>query len=204
RSGFVFFCIKEEGIPIDVLEVDRKILVAFAWEPSGNRFAVIHEGDKGPNLSSVSFYSMVTPPGKVTKLFTLHKKQADSLFWSPTGKLIVLAGLKECFGGKLQFFYVDQRKQVTCVIKHSVNHVVWDPSGRYVATALTIPQQEFDVNYDSVRDDPLERFSMWSSSGDHIYFHQCDCSLLQMDWRPYGGGGIIDDELVKMQKNPFQ
>uniref|UniRef100_A0A0D3C4N5 Translation initiation factor beta propellor-like domain-containing protein n=1 Tax=Brassica oleracea var. oleracea TaxID=109376 RepID=A0A0D3C4N5_BRAOL len=49
RSGFVFFCIKEEGIPIDVLEVDRKILVAFAWEPSGNRFAVIHEGDKGPN-----------------------------------------------------------------------------------------------------------------------------------------------------------
>ncbi|KAF8083600.1 hypothetical protein N665_0764s0007 [Sinapis alba] len=69
RSGFVFLCIKEEGIPTGFLKVEKKILVAFAWEPSGHRFAVIHKGDEEPNLSSVSFYSMVTPPGKVTAIY---------------------------------------------------------------------------------------------------------------------------------------
>ncbi|KAF8110580.1 hypothetical protein N665_0081s0013 [Sinapis alba] len=192
-TGFVFFSIKEEGIPIDYLKVEKKSLVAFAWEPSGHRFAVIH-GDE-----SVSFYSMKTLPGKVTELFTLCNKQADSLFWSPRGKLIVLAGLKECFDGKLEFYDVDQLKKITTVKHHKANHVVWDPSGRYVATAITIPQEKFDADYVCERDNPLERFHMWSSNGDFLYFNQCDYPLIQLDWRPYGGG-IIDDDLLETRK----
>lgn len=115
--------------------------------------------------------------GKVTELFTLHNKQANALFWSPRGKLIVLAGLKACFGGKLEFFDVE-RKQTIRVQQHlKANNVVWDPSGRYVATAFTIPQEEFDESYGQVGD-PLERFHVWSSSGDFLYYHQCDYPLI--------------------------
>jgi len=83
---------KVQGITTEALEVDEKIL-AFAWEPSGHRFAVIHGDQSKPN---VSFYSMETPqnPGKVSKLATFDDKEADALFWSPRGKHIVLAGLK--------------------------------------------------------------------------------------------------------------
>lgn len=102
ESGFELFRIKERDIPIEVLKVDKKKILAFAWEPNGQRFAVIHGDKPKPN---VSFYSM--HPENVSKLATLKAKQADALFRSPTGKYIVLSGLK-CFNGQLEFFNVDE------------------------------------------------------------------------------------------------
>ncbi|CAN6912365.1 unnamed protein product [Brassica oleracea] len=188
-GGFEFFRIKEEGIPTDFLKVDKRIL-AFAWEPSGHRFAVIY-GDE-PTLS-VSFYSMKTP-GKVTELTTLSNKQADSLFWSPKGNLVVVAALKE---GKLEFFDVDRLAQISSVANVKANQVVWNPSGEYVATVSTLPQEEFDSDWCSDPNDPLDRFTIWSSGGDCLFVHQCQNRIMQLDWRPYGG--IIDDDMLKTQ-----
>ncbi|KAF8118578.1 hypothetical protein N665_0004s0059 [Sinapis alba] len=199
HSGFEFFRIKEEGMPTDFLKVDKKkSLVAFAWEPSGHRFAVIYGGDEEPNLSSVSFYSMKKKK-KVTELITLCNRQADALFWSPRGNVIVVAGLKVCFDGKLEFYDADQLQLITTVRHPKANRVVWNPSGRYVATVFTIPPQEEEFCY-SEPDEPLDRFNIWSSHGHLLYVHQCDSPLMQLDWRPYGGI-IIDDD---MQKNPFE
>ncbi|KAG2309213.1 hypothetical protein Bca52824_028961 [Brassica carinata] len=117
----------------------------------------------------------------------------------PRGNLVVLAGLKECFNGKFEFFDVDQLKQITTVKHPPANHVVWDLSGRHVATAFTIPHEKFDADYDCERDDLLERFHMWSSNGDYLYFHQCDYPLIQLKWRSYREG-IIDDELLETRK----
>ncbi|KAL0658775.1 hypothetical protein Bca4012_079360 [Brassica carinata] len=188
-GGFEFFRIKEEGIPTDFLKVDKRIL-AFAWEPSGHRFAVIY-GDE-PTLS-VSFYSMKTP-GKITELTTLSNKQADSLFWSPKGNLVVVAALKE---GKLEFFDVDRLAQISSVANVKANQVVWNPSGEYVATVSTIPQEEFYSDWCSDPNDPLDRFTIWSSGGDCLFVHQCQNRIMQLDWRPYGG--IIDDDMLKTQ-----
>ncbi|KAF2534406.1 hypothetical protein F2Q70_00032427, partial [Brassica cretica] len=133
-GGFEFFRIKEEGIPTDSLKVDKKTL-AFAWEPSGHRFAVIY-GDE-PTLS-VSFYSMKKTPGKVTELTILSNRQADAPFWSPKGNLIVLAGLKEGLKeGNLEFFDVDQLAQISPVANVVANQVAWNQSGKYVATVFT-------------------------------------------------------------------
>lgn len=92
-TGFELFRIKERDIPIEVLELDNKNdkIVAFAWEPKGHRFAIIH-GD-GPR-PDISFYSMRSPNnvGRVTKLTTLKGKQANALYWSPIGRFIILAG----------------------------------------------------------------------------------------------------------------
>ncbi|ONK70880.1 uncharacterized protein A4U43_C04F2480 [Asparagus officinalis] len=87
--------IKERDIPIEVLELETKTekIVAFAWEPKGHRFAIIH-GD-GPR-PDISFYTMRTAQnvGRVQKLTTLKSKQANALYWFPGGRFIVLAGLK--------------------------------------------------------------------------------------------------------------
>ncbi|CAN6878039.1 unnamed protein product [Brassica oleracea] len=190
-GGFEFFRIKEEGIPTDSLKVDKKIL-AFAWEPSGHRFAVIY-GDE-PTLS-VSFYSMKKTPGKVTELTTLSNSQADALFWSPKGNLIVLAGLKV---GKLEFFDVDQLAQISPVANVVANQVAWSKSGKYVATVSTTPQEEFDsecysiqdepdTDFDSEPDDPRDSFTIWSSAGNRLFVHQCQNRIIQLDWRPDGG-----------------
>ena len=94
-TGFELFRIKERDIPIEVLELENKNdkIIAFAWEPKGHRFAIIHGDNPRPD---VTFYSMKSPNnvGRVTKLTTLKGKQANALFWSPVGRFIVLAGLK--------------------------------------------------------------------------------------------------------------
>lgn len=86
HTGFELFRIKEKGITIEVFELDRKNdkIIAFAWEPTGHRFAVIH--GNGPR-HDMSFYSMRTAESKIT---TLEDRQADAMFWSPAGKFIVL------------------------------------------------------------------------------------------------------------------
>lgn len=47
---------REKQIPVDSVEI-KEVIHAFAWEPVGFKFAIIH-GD-GPNIS-VSFYGVTT------------------------------------------------------------------------------------------------------------------------------------------------
>ncbi|CAH8255265.1 unnamed protein product [Arabidopsis lyrata] len=91
-SRFEIFCLKERDIPIEVLEVENKVL-AFAWEPNGQRFSVIHGDQPKPDCS---FYSM---HGRISKLefFNVDKLQtmaktehlmATDIAWDPTGRYV--------------------------------------------------------------------------------------------------------------------
>ncbi|KAI3890991.1 hypothetical protein MKW98_007296 [Papaver atlanticum] len=90
--GFQLFRIKERDIPIEVLELENKNdkIMDFAWEPKGLRFAVIHEESSRTNIS---FYSMRTATniGRVSKFTTLKEKNAYALYWSPSGRFILLS-----------------------------------------------------------------------------------------------------------------
>ncbi|RZC15215.1 Eukaryotic translation initiation factor 3 subunit B, partial [Glycine soja] len=134
-TGFELFRIKERDIPIEVLELENKNdkIIAFAWEPKGHRFAVIHGDNPKPNV----IYSMRTGQNsQVSKLTTLKGKQANALFWSPAGRYIVLAGLKG-FNGQLEFYNVDELKTMATAEHFMATDIEWDPTGRYVATAVT-------------------------------------------------------------------
>ncbi|XP_020093747.1 eukaryotic translation initiation factor 3 subunit B-like [Ananas comosus] len=170
-TGFELFRIKERDIPIEVLELDNKNdkIVAFAWEPKGHRFAVIH-GD-GPR-PDVSFYSMKTAnnTGRVSKLTTLKAKQANALYWSPAGRFIVLAGLKG-FNGQLEFYNVDELETMATGEHFMATDIEWDPTGRYLATSVT-----------SVHE--MENgFYIWSFNGKLLYRIPKD-HFFQFLWRP--------------------
>jgi len=130
-TGFELFRIKERDIPIEVLELENKNdkIIAFAWEPKGHRFAVIHGDNPKPDIS---IYSMRTAQntGRVSKLTTLKGKQANALFWSPAGRFIVLAGLKG-FNGLLEFYNVDELETMANTEHFYATDVEWDPTGRY-------------------------------------------------------------------------
>ncbi|MQL80266.1 hypothetical protein Taro_012703, partial [Colocasia esculenta] len=130
-TGFELFRIKERDIPIEVLELENKNdkIVAFAWEPKGHRFAVIHGDSPKPDIS---FYSMRTAnnTGRVSKLTTLKGKQANALYWSPAGRFIILAGLKG-FNGQLEFYNVDELETMATAEHFMATDIEWDPTGRY-------------------------------------------------------------------------
>lgn len=129
-TGFELFRIKERDIPIEVLELENKNdkIIAFAWEPKGHRFAVIHGDNPRPDIS---FYSMRTAQhtGRVSKLTTLKGKQANALFWSPSGHYIILAGLKG-LNGQLEFYNVDELETMATAEHFMATDIEWDPTGR--------------------------------------------------------------------------
>ncbi|KAL6846837.1 hypothetical protein ACP4OV_024285 [Aristida adscensionis] len=170
-TGFELFRIKERDIPIEVLELDNKNdkIIAFAWEPKGHRFAVIH-GD-GPR-PDISFYSMRTANNTscVSKLTTLKSKLANALYWSPAGRFIVLAGLKG-FDGNLEFYNVDELETMATEEHFVATDIMWDPTGRYVATVATAVHE-------------MENgFQIWSFSGKQLYKVSMD-HFYQFMWRP--------------------
>ncbi|XP_055817657.1 eukaryotic translation initiation factor 3 subunit B [Solanum dulcamara] len=187
-TGFELFRIKERDIPIEVLELDNKNdkIIAFAWEPKGHRFAVIHGDNPRPD---VSFYSMRsgTNTGRVSKLTTLKGKQANALYWSPGGRFIVLAGMKG-FNGQLEFFDVDELDTMASAEHFMATDVEWDPTGRYVATAVT-----------SVHE--MENgFNIWSFNGKLLYRILKD-HFFQFLWRPRPPSFLSKEKEEEIAKN---
>ena len=66
-TSFELFRIRDKEIPVEALELKDHV-IAFAWEPKGDKFAIIHGDAPAPNTSpspaSVSFYSMEAIKGK--------------------------------------------------------------------------------------------------------------------------------------------
>ncbi|KAF8694884.1 hypothetical protein HU200_037984 [Digitaria exilis] len=187
-SGFELFRIKEKDIPIEVLELDNKStrVIAFAWEPSGHRFAVIHGDDHRPDIS---FYSMQTAnnPCRVSKLITLKSKEANALYWCPSGRFILLAGLKG-FNGKLEFYNVDALETMSTTDHLMATDIMWDPTGRYVATAVT-----------SVHE--MENgFHIWSFNGKLLYKVLKD-NFFQFLWRPRPQSLLASEKEEEISRN---
>ncbi|KAF8780943.1 hypothetical protein HU200_000908 [Digitaria exilis] len=187
-SGFELFRIKEKDIPIEVLELDNKStrVIAFAWEPNGHRFAVIHGDDHRPDIS---FYSMQTAnnPCRVSKLITLKSKEANALYWCPSGRFILLAGLKG-FNGKLEFYNVDALETMSTTDHLMATDTMWDPTGRYVATAIT-----------SVHE--MENgFHIWSFNGKLLYKVLKD-NFFQFLWRPRPQSLLASEKEEEISRN---
>lgn len=187
-TGFELFRIKERDIPIEVLELENKNdkIIAFAWEPKGHRFAVIHGDNPRPDIS---FYSMKTAhhTSRVSKLTTLKSKQANSLYWSPTGRYLILAGLKG-FNGQLEFYNVDELETMGTTEHFMCTDIEWDPTGRYVATAVT-----------SVHE--MENgFNIWSFNGKLLYRILKD-HFFQYSWRPRPPSFLSPEKEEEIAKN---
>ncbi|CAH1448148.1 unnamed protein product [Lactuca virosa] len=183
-TGFELFRIKERDIPIEVFELENKNdkIIAFAWEPKGHRFAIIHGDNPRPDIS---FYSM--KGGKVSKLTTLKQKQANALFWSPGGRFVILAGLKG-FNGQLEFFNVDELETMATAEHFMATDIEWDPTGRYVATSVT-----------SVHE--MENgFNIWSFNGKLLYRILKD-HFFQFLWRPRPPSFLSPEKEEEILKN---
>jgi translation initiation factor 3 subunit B len=130
-------------VPMEVLELAKTdAVVDFAWEPAGTRFGLLHVGADGPR-PAFSLYDMCPPrtaaPG-VVRVGTAPNQQANTLFWSPAGKFLVLAGLK-ALNGQLCFFSADEFEVLSAGEHFMAVDVAWDPTGRYVATSVTSVHQ---------------------------------------------------------------
>jgi len=165
-TSFELCRLREKGIPIESLQMSEEVH-AFAWEPKGHRFAVVHGA--GSNKHDVSFYTMA---GKAfTLLKKLDKRSANALFWSPRGGFIVLAGF-ENMGGVLEFYNVEDMESMRSDTHHMVTDLAWDPTGRFVATSTSYWRYQLDNGY-----------TIWTFQGKMLC-HATKDKFYQFQWRP--------------------
>jgi len=181
--NFEIFSMREKQIPIDSLEIQANV-ISFAWEPVGNKFAIIH--GEGPSYQ-VSFYG-VRLDSSITLLKRFENKQCNSIFWSPTGQFVVLAGLRNNYSC-LDFIDTSDFTTTNSNEHFMVTDVEWDPTGRYVVTAVSWWVHKVDNAY-----------WIWNFQGKLLQKVNTEkfCQLL---WRPRPKTILSDEKLKEIKKN---
>lgn len=190
-TNLELFSMREKNIPVDMLELPNKSekISGLAWEPHGHRFALIHGSD--PQRPSVSLYSMKDPKngtlGGVHHIHTVHNRSASSLHWSPKGRFLLLAGLKQ--NGKLEWWDTHDEVSVVGAGEHLMaTDIAWDSSGRYVVTSVTAVNQ-------------MENgYQVWSFCGQPLYKVSKD-RFFGFVWRPRPECLLSKEKQKEISKN---
>jgi len=188
-NNLELFRLEDQGVPVEMLDI-KDAVMAFAWEPNGTRFAMIHAENPSSTKVNVSFYDMnkvtTTTKNKKTEtntvkevnlLHTLAGKQVNTLFWSPAGQNIIMASLGDAASGALEFYDVTN-KSLTVKEHYRANQVIWDPSGRTLATIVSQPISggHFKFSMDN-------GYILWSFQGKQLYQTSFE-TFYQFQWRP--------------------
>uniref|UniRef100_A0A8C0L7V1 Eukaryotic translation initiation factor 3 subunit B n=1 Tax=Canis lupus dingo TaxID=286419 RepID=A0A8C0L7V1_CANLU len=164
--------------------VITETIIAFAWEPNGSKFAVLH--GEAPRIS-VSFYH-VKNNGKIELIKMFDKQQANTIFWSPQGQFVVLAGLRS-MNGALAFVDTSDCTVMNIAEHYMASDVEWDPTGRYVVTSVSWWSHKVDNAY-----------WLWTFQGRLLQKNNKDrfCQLL---WRPRPPTLLSQDQIKQIKKD---
>jgi translation initiation factor 3 subunit B len=117
---------------------------SFAWEPNGQKFAVIY-GDS-PTRTTAVFYRIIsgTPAkaGKIEMMKEFKNRSVIQTSWSPQGNYCVLASTipkQQSVTSHAEFYDVSSNEvQLMNKIEHEyMSDFEWDPTGRYFVTYVS-------------------------------------------------------------------
>jgi len=189
NSAFELFRIRDKDVPIEVTEFSKDTTVhAFAWEPKGIRYAIIHSEAGSPRMD-VSFYTMGSKyNGRVSLVKTLEKKSCSGLWWSPLGSIILLANLKGT-SGQLEWVDVNQQQTIGEAEHFMCSNIEWDPTGRFVATSVSHWKHQMENGY-----------HLWTSHGREL-MHEKKDKFFQLLWRPRPPSLLSEAKEKEIRKN---
>ncbi|CAH0723203.1 unnamed protein product, partial [Brenthis ino] len=180
--NFEIFHMREKEIPVDSVEIKEPIQ-AFAWEPIGSKFAIIH-GDAA-NIC-ISFYQVNT--GQAPTLLKKFDRTFNHLFWSPMGQFIVLANFG-LTGGALAFVDTNDFTIMNISDHYQMSGIEWDPTGRYVVTGVSSLKCKMDCGY-----------FLWSFQGK-ILRRVMKEGFAQFLWRPRPPTLLSEKQQKEIKKN---
>lgn len=207
-SVIMVFRMLDPLVPVEQIELSEQIL-HMSWEPSGDKFVLI-QGE--PRNSTISLYSMGglaetkgsggkgAPKGPQKKelvlLYSIPSKSYSDILWSPAGGVAALFNYvsETC----LFELYDFENNQSLAQRKHERgNKLVWDPSGRILASATISPIPKSRQTVRPVADDG---FNLYSFQGSVISQMKKD-RLYQFEWRPRPKDLLSPEEKKKVIKN---
>ncbi|ORX44427.1 translation initiation factor eIF-3b [Hesseltinella vesiculosa] len=224
-SNIEIFNLCEKGVPVETLEIKDPV-IALAWEPRGERFATITSSDPNYTSQTAGAQQQQTTIKTVLSLYALDhaskahqngfapfkifdKKTCNYLFWSPKGRHLVTATLRNSSVFDLEFWDLDfeplntnssndggksataatQVQLLTTKEHYGVSDIEWDPTGRYVVSGSSMWRQSGDYG-----------FILWDFKGQMLFKQNID-KFKQLLWRPRPHSLLTQDMKKKIKKN---
>lgn len=211
-TNLEIFRIHEKNIPVEVIEI-KDIVINFAWEPNGDRFALITTSDtgfgQGPLINvknSLSFYCTEKSKGSSGNfklIRTFNKKSCNGLYWAPNGRFIVAATLGNATNFDLEFWDLDfegEKKDIDKDLNanlqlmgtaehYGVTDIEWDPSGRYLISSVSIWRHRMENGY-----------CLWDFKGSLLREEHIE-GFKQLLWRPRPPTLLSKEQQKNIRKN---
>eukprot|EP00437_Effrenium_voratum_P000595 CAMPEP_0181426030 /NCGR_PEP_ID=MMETSP1110-20121109/15457_1 /TAXON_ID=174948 /ORGANISM="Symbiodinium sp., Strain CCMP421" /LENGTH=698 /DNA_ID=CAMNT_0023549221 /DNA_START=96 /DNA_END=2192 /DNA_ORIENTATION=- len=197
-TNLEIFRIREKNIPVDIVEVKDSVR-GFHWETKGHRFSLLTSDESGHH-PKMFIYGLSKEKCEVLSFFDLPSNSYNNFFWAPEGQYFVCAAVGHgdlLFGGmtsdnKLEILHKDEHFMLT--------DVQWDPSSRYVITAVTQPMQNeiggFKYSMEA-------GFAIWTFQGRVLHRQQKE-KLWQISWRPHPPSLLSSSKQANIRKNVKQ
>mmetsp|Transcript_54450 Transcript_54450/g.151705 ORF Transcript_54450/g.151705 Transcript_54450/m.151705 type:complete len:701 (+) Transcript_54450:79-2181(+) len=194
-TNLEIFRIRERNIPVDIVEV-KDTVRGFYWETKGSRFAVLTTDDGGLS-PKLLLYQLGKEKCENISVTNLPSNSFNNLFWGPDGQYFVCAAIGHgdlLFGGltadnKLEINHKDEHFMLT--------DVEWDPSARYVMTAVTQPMQSSMGGFKYSME---AGYALWTFQG-RLLFRQQKEKLFQVVWRPHPPSLLSAERQQHIRKN---
>lgn len=202
-TNLEIFHIRDKNIPVEVVEVPDTVK-SFNWETAGSRFSVITTDDTG-HKPKLLFYALVaSSQGTSHKWENVRSLDLPSniftdVFWAPGGQYFVCAAV-QASGGDLIFggLMPDNKLEILHRDEHfMLTHVEWDPSSRYVMTAVTQPMRDEVGGFKYQME---AGYAIWTFQGRQIHKQSKD-KLFGATWRPHPPIMSSEEQQANIRKN---
>jgi translation initiation factor 2A len=139
------------------------------WNPNGKEFCVCY----GFMPSKISVFNI---RGDVT--WQMGEGHRNEVHYNRFGNILLTCGFGNLSAGKMQFWNVDQKKEIVSIEVPNTTLFQWAPDGQHFLTATTAPRLRIDNCY-----------RIWHYSGKLISEKLWgNTELWQVIWKPVAGG----------------
>lgn len=190
---------REKNYPVDTVEI-KDTVKTFAWETGGRRFGVITTDADG-HRPKIIFYKLGTEKcEEVARLDLPVASSYTNIFWAPLGQYFVLAGMGAGTNGDLLFggLMPDNKLEILHKEDHfMLTQVEWDPSSRYVITAVTQAMQ----NDQGFRYQMEAGYAIFTFQGRKLVGTVQKEKLYAIHWRPHPPSLLSEKAQENVKKN---
>jgi translation initiation factor 3 subunit B len=189
---------REKNYPVDTVEI-KETVKTFHWETGGSRFGVITTDADG-HRPQLRFFVLGTEKCTNVATIDLPTPSYNSIFWAPLGQYFVVAAMGSGTNGDLLFggLMPDNKLEILHKEEHfMLTSVEWDPSSRYVITAVT----------QAMRDDQGFRYQMeagyaiFTFQGRKLVGTVQKEKLYSIHWRPHPPSLLDTKSQQNVKKN---
>ncbi|KAI5286515.1 Translation initiation factor 3 subunit b, partial [Ascosphaera acerosa] len=214
-TNLEIFRVREKGVPVEVIDAIKDTVINFAWEPKGDRFALITTpevpagGAAVAPKTAVSFFCPEKtkhgghPVGTFKLIRTLGGKTCNSLYWSPKGRFVVVATVRSTTAYAMEFYDLDfegekadDEKDLAANLQfiratehYGVTDIEWDPTGRYVVSSASVWTHAMENGW-----------NIYTFAGELLAEHPTD-KFKQLLWRPRPPTMLSKEEQKKVRRS---